>query len=239
MWTKEQTHEFLKRTRWFGSLPPELSTAIVDEAVIFNQPKNGRLYAQGDTSNGLHALLEGEVRLAVYVEESDDPVIFKSIGPGAWFGDAGLFGHHIRGAEATTARKSWLLRLPLSGYERIVAAEPRYYWHFGALVLASARALHRELVMGRMNASDRAAWALRELVRSHGKRTGESAKLDLTFSQGEIASLAGVSRQFLNEALADWQARGIVWRSGLALEIPSLAKLDALIPASLRRKGRT
>ena len=62
----------------------------------------------------------------------------------------------------------------------------------------------------------------------HGRTTSTGIELSVSITQSELASLAGVSRQYMNELISEWNEKGLmVWKGNSApiLKIDELRKL--------------
>jgi CRP-like cAMP-binding protein len=227
-WTKEEACAHLKTGYWFGSTPAELQQKIMERATLATVPAGTMLYRIGEQVDGLYALLEGDVRAYVFGDEGER-IFISAFGPKSWIGDFHLLdGYPLRTYEVQAASQSTLLFLSHADYRRIAEEHPDHYKSFVELVCIHARSAARTIVEQRSQAPLRAARALLRLARAHGKPVGKSVELQMNLSQSDLASLVGVSRQYLNGLLSGWQREGIVkWagRSRPLLDIERLKKL--------------
>ena len=56
----------LEADSWFGQIPPQRRALLLSEAQVRTVASDTRLYGAGDLSNGLWAVLEGQVQLKGY-----------------------------------------------------------------------------------------------------------------------------------------------------------------------------
>ncbi|WP_299660511.1 Crp/Fnr family transcriptional regulator [uncultured Ruegeria sp.] len=90
------------------------------------------LYLQGDPANGIHAVLEGSVKITVPADDGQDFVMHQE-GRGFWIGDLALFATARRLVSVVTTRSTDTLFFPASRLERMVQETPDYIRDFYAL----------------------------------------------------------------------------------------------------------
>ena len=227
-WTKTKALELLSKG-WLGERPEELQQAILHHGRIITVSAGASVYRQGDLDHaGMYALLEGDLR-AFYYFRNIEKMTLWTMGPGAWVGQAVLFDNGPRPIEVSPVNECKLFLLPLSGYRRIVAREPRYMHDFALLLCYSIRTNFNATIARRLSARERAASAFVRLAHVHGKPEGDGLFLDIRMSQSDLASLVGVSRQYMNELLAEWQREGFIESSSRGIRICNLDGLKMLV----------
>jgi CRP-like cAMP-binding protein len=227
-WTKESVHAFLAKGRWFGSLSPSIQEKILSRSEIIHVQPGAVLYRIGDAVNGLYATLEGDVRAYAYGDDNER-IFLRALGPGSWFGDVHLLDDYgKRTFEARSVTNATLLLLPVEAYRQLTA-DPEIYRAFVRLMCIHMRHTVSVLVEARSEAPRRAARALLRLFRAHGIRTAEGARLGIGLSQADLASLVGVSRQYMNELIARWEDEGVLRWNGKAQPVLNIERLRALL----------
>jgi CRP-like cAMP-binding protein len=227
-WTKPKALELLSKG-WLGERPAELRQAVIDNGHIVTVAPGASVYRQGDLDHaGMYALLEGDLR-AFYYFRNIEKMTLWTMGPGAWFGQAVLFDDGPRPIEVSAMSECSLFLLSLSGYRRIVAREPRYMHDFALLLCASIRTNFNATIARRLSARERAASAFLRLAHVHGRQEADGLLLDIRLSQSDLASLVGVSRQYMNELLAEWQREGFIESSSRGIRICNLEGLKMLV----------
>ncbi|MBO6635231.1 Crp/Fnr family transcriptional regulator [Parvibaculum sp.] len=226
-WTKPKALELLSKG-WLGERPEELRQAIIHHGHIVTVPAGASVYRQGDLDHaGMYALLEGDLRAFYYYRDIEKMTLW-TMGPGAWFGQAVLFDDGPRPVEFSAFSECRLFLLPISGYRRIVAREPRYMHDFALLLCYSIRTNFNATIARRLSARERAASAFVRLAHVHGRQEADGLLLDIRLSQSDIASLVGVSRQYMNELLAEWQRDGLIENGSRGIRICDLDGLKML-----------
>lgn len=228
-WTKNEARVFLGRGRWFGSLPQKLQDAIIAGSRITRFQPNTTLYRIGDAVDGLYAVLDGDVRAYAYGDDQER-IFLRAIGPGTWFGDAHLLDDFAkRTFEVRCLSASTMLFLPAEVYRQITEKDIDAYRAFVQLLSIHMRHTVQVLVEARSEAPRRTARALIRLARAHGTPMGSGTRLQMNLSQADLASLVGVSRQYMNELIARWEDDGILRWNGKAQPVIDLARLRGLL----------
>lgn len=228
-WTKGNALTFLSRGRWFGSLPQPLRENIVDASEIVSFGTNSPVYKIGDPVNGLYAALSGDLRAYAFDDEMQR-IFLRVFGPGSWFGDVHLLDSYPkRTFEAFAASPSALLFLPAAAYYALTEGDPACYRAFVRLMCIHMRHTVRVLVEARSEAPRRAARALIRLARAHGVKTEGDVRLAMSLSQADLASLVGVSRQYMNELIARWEDEGFLRWNGKAQPFLNIERLSTLL----------
>jgi len=212
-WTNESAQKFLARGRWFGSLSPDMQERIVASSEIVHFAGGVNLFKIGEPASGLYATLIGDVRAYAY-GDNNERIFLRAVGPGSWFGDAPLLDDSgMRTFEVTAVSQAWLLFLPTETY-RELTADVAVYRAFVQLSCIHMRHAIRVLVETRSDARVRAARALLRLSRAHGTQTAEGTRLGMNLSQADLASLVGVSRQYMNELITRWEDEDVLRWNG-------------------------
>lgn len=227
-WTKEKIEAFLSKEGWLARQPPDFRARILENGKPICVAAGATVFEMGEHPPlGMYALLEGTLHTLYYLDK-DETLLLWTAGPGAWFGEAALIDDAPRPFEIRAATNADLFFLPAAAFHRLLEVEPRYYRNFTLLTCANLRANFRGMIAGRLDAKTRAARAFMRLIRAHGRTVEDGVMLDLHLSQSEIASLVGVSRQYMNELLAQWQKEGFIEASGGIIRVRMLDRLDAL-----------
>lgn len=228
-WTKADVHPFLAKGRWFGGLPMLMQDAIIARGEIVRTKANSALYNIGDPVDGLYASLDGDVRAYAYGDERER-VFLRALGPGSWFGDVHLLDEFPkRTFEAWCAVESSLFFLPADAYRELTQSDLAAYRAFVQLMCVHMRHSVRLLLEARSEAPRRAARALLRLARAHGVETEQGVRLAMNLSQADLASLVGVSRQYMNELIARWEQDGFLRWNGKSQPLLLIERLRTLL----------
>lgn len=202
--------QFLRRGRWFASLPAELQSLIVDRSILRSYRKGAHIIGEGSPPRGLFALLEGRLHIVRGVGEADEALIHVCE-PGFWFGEHGLLSGKPAIASIVATTSARVLLLPAPEFHRIVDDEPRHYPHFAALLYERYTTVFRYASEARAVAAEEWLWTrLQDLAAIRRRDAQLTGAIDITVSQAELATMVGVSRQTLCMLLRRLEERGVV-----------------------------
>jgi len=206
---RDEILRLLEKGEWFGSLPLDLRSAIVEHAHPRRFLRGAMVRAEGSPPAGPCAVLEGTIAATRWFS-SDDHSVLHVGGPGFWFGEIPplLRCESIVTIFAQTDVE--ILELPLDAFDQLLQERPDHYPHFARLALERYAVLLRQMaeVLGLdKEALLRARLAdlidLRRLDDPH-------SDADINVPQADLAALMGVSRQTLNELLKRLEASGVI-----------------------------
>jgi CRP-like cAMP-binding protein len=202
--------ELLDRGQWFGGLPPPLRATILDNCVARRYRNGEWLIREGDAPRGLYAILNGRVRV-LRRAGTDREVLVHVAGPGLWIGEyVTLSGLPAISSTVADTEVDALLLTP-TAFERIVAAEPRHYRHFAALVFLRYRQLYSAFTDVLALPSEE--WLLAKLTAIVDMQRVDDGISDATVieaSQEDLATMIGVTRPTLRTLLRRLEVRGLV-----------------------------
>lgn len=228
-WSKSEILPFLMKGRWFASLPAAMQERIVARGKIVRVKANTALYKIGDPVDGLYVALDGDLRIYAYGDERER-IFLRALGPGSWFGDVHLVDEYPkRTLEVWAAANSSVFFLPIADYNELTQSDPECYRAFVRLMSMHVRHTMRILVEARSEAPRRTARALLRLALAHGIETEQGTRLGMNLSQADLASLVGVSRQYMNELIARWENDGILRWNGKSQPLLMIDRLRTLL----------
>jgi CRP-like cAMP-binding protein len=211
---RQAARTLLMKSAWFGALPEPLRAAILEHAELIRLDKDDFLFRAGDAADGFFGVLSGDLR-AFRREAGGKEAFLEIYGPTSWVGVALWTGScPKRDFSIVAAAPSQVLFLATKAYREIVAREPLYLECFGELVSSLAAEAQASLFEQRFDASRRTARILMRIADLHGRKSEKGVELHLALSQGDLASLAGVSRQYMNGLIKRWQRAGLISWTG-------------------------
>ena len=228
--SRQNALNLLRKGKWFGGLPEELQSLLLDNSMLRLVEQNQVLIAEDTRPTGMFALLEGQVAITRQIGNKDDFFVHLG-GPGFWFGENALLSGELAVINATARTKVKALFLPATSFEQIVDTEPRYYRLFVKLALSRYSILLRTLGLSnalppeeflRIRLAD-----LSDLIHSEGF---SEDVVELALSQTDLAAMIGASRQTINMLLKKLESEGLI-------EV-SFRKIKILDPSALRGDRR-
>jgi CRP-like cAMP-binding protein len=220
----------LRRGQWFGELPEDLQTLLLDNSMLRLAEEGQVLIAEETHPTGMFALLDGQIAITRQIADKGD-FFYHLGGPGFWFGESGLLNREYTNITATARTKVRTLFLPASSFEQIIDSEPRYYRLINKLVLARYAIIMRNL--GQSNSFSPEEYLrirladLSDMIHSEGF---SSETVELALSQADLAAMIGSSRQTINMLLKKLEAQRLI-------EV-NFRKIRILDPSGLRGEHR-
>jgi CRP/FNR family transcriptional regulator, cyclic AMP receptor protein len=199
--------DLLRGTYLFSRLEDDEADAILAYARIVPYAAGAEIFAKGTPGDSMMAVLSGHVRISAPSAEGKE-VVFNIMGPGEVFGEIALLDGGDRTADAVAIAACELLVVDRRSFLPILQRRPDLGIRLMVLLCERLRltdeqvedALFRHL-------ENRLAKAVLRLARQHGSG---GLRIDLGLSQGELASIAGGSRESINKHLRAWQRAGII-----------------------------
>lgn len=227
---RQNAMQLLRQGEWFGGLPEELQNLLVDNSMLRLVEANQVMVAEERPPTGLFVVLEGQVAITRQIGDITE-YFFHLGGPGFWFGEGGLLNRQYSSMTATARTKIRALFLPISSFEKIVEAEPRYYRNIASLLVSRFGLLMRSL-------GQSSAFSPEEYLRIRLADLSDMIHLEgylkdtvaLALSQNDLAAMIGSSRQTINMLLKKFEAEGLI-------EV-GFRKLTILDPVALRGDHR-
>jgi CRP/FNR family cyclic AMP-dependent transcriptional regulator len=192
----------------FRNLSASQVESIGVHAALMSYEKGAIILRQGDVADSFFVIVAGQVK--VYIADESDPsreVILKTLGPGDFFGEIPMFDQEPRSANVAALDRCHLQVLSYRAFQKAIETQP----DIAAAVMETLakRLRHADRRIGTlalMDISARVSRTLMELaIVSNGRRVvGEP------FTQKDLASMIGASREMVNRTLKDLQDDGAI-----------------------------
>lgn len=200
---EEKHRRALSKSWWFAGLRPALQEAIAHRLRVRTISHGGHVYVLGEPPNGLHCVLDGEVRSYAY-PYSSRPFITRILRAGDWCGSLSMCDMGPQPNDAVAFEAATMGSLNLADIDAIAADHPNF-WRQIALMNGREHRFCTEFVMSMLGRSmtDRLSVLLRlgSIVGADGVRV-------IKITQDELAAVAGFSRQQMNTLLRKLEAAG-------------------------------
>jgi CRP/FNR family transcriptional regulator, cyclic AMP receptor protein len=169
------------------------------------------LFHQGDPGDALFVVTEGAVKISLPSDEGDEAII-ATLRTGEFFGELALLDGAPRSATATALETTTTLVLPRMRFRELIASEPLLR---DALLAALASELRRLTThvqeLHFLDITGRLAARLVHLAASDGTPEPDgSIRLDAPFTQTDLASMIGTTRQSVNKLLGTFVEDGLL-----------------------------
>jgi CRP/FNR family transcriptional regulator, cyclic AMP receptor protein len=192
----------------FSNLSPTQVASIGAHASLMAYEKGAVILRQGDIADSFFVIVAGQVK--VYMEDENDStreVILKTLGPGEFFGEIPMFDQEPRSANVAALERCHLQVLSYRAFQKAIEQSPDIAASvMGTLAKRLRHADRRIGTLALMDISARVSRTLMELaIVSNGRRVvGEP------FTQKDLASMIGASREMVNRTLKDLQGEGYI-----------------------------
>lgn len=221
--SSESYREVLRGGRWFASISTASQDWLIERGVVREYTSGQALFAQGDRPDGLYAVLEGAVLLTS--TEWGREVALSRMEPPTWIGEASTFDHRPRSHHALSEERTICLFVPDAYVQARMVEYPPFVRE---LAESLANKLRMTLIgiaeMAALPLAIRTARRLLLIAEAYGERD-EIAPRKISIRQEQLASMLAVSRQTVNQALKELEARGCVRLTYGEIEIVDVAGL--------------
>lgn len=192
----------------FRHLTPQQLTSVDAHAVNRAVSKGHVILHAGEVADSLYVVVTGQVK--VYLSDENDPtreVILKTLKAGDFFGELPMFDNAPRNASVAAMENCCLQVLSLSAFQRAIAVSPNIARRVMEALADRVRDADRKIGrLALMDISARVSRTLMELaIVSNGRRV-----VGAPFTQKDLASMVGASREMVNRTLKDLQDGGYI-----------------------------
>jgi len=168
------------------------------------------IFRQGDRDTDLMILSSGRVKLSA-TSNAGRELLVNIVEEGHVFGEIAVIDGNGRSYDATTLVKCEILVIQRKVLMPFLRNRPKLCLIF---LMALCERLRRSELQVQASAflggGPRLARQLLYFARLHGRQDGKSVSIELPISQGDLASLVGVSRETVNRQLCKWRGAGII-----------------------------
>ncbi len=219
----------LRSCRLFAGVD-ESATGLIANALRVRRFRRGEvIFHAGDPGDSLFIVAAGSVKITVTAEDGAEPAILTTIGPGGFFGELALLDGAPRSATAAAVEAVETLVLRRDAFDRLVDSELALRRALLEALAGEIRRLTAQVedlhfldLPGRL-----ARHLLREINGADETPPSGESRLPWPYTQGELASMIGGSRQSVNRLLADFIDQGLLRFDGDELVVPDPRRLAA------------
>lgn len=183
------------------------------------------MFHEGDTSDRVLLLLDGQVKVSYYTNEGRE-VVLAIRGPGELLGELGAIDGNPRSATATALDPAEVHMVGVDEFRAFLEGNPRVALLLLEMVTTRLRDADRKRI--EFMAHDtvgRVASRLVEMAERFGEAADGGIRITLPISQEELAGWTGSSREAASKALAALRNRGLIEtqrRHITILDLPAL-----------------
>lgn len=215
---------------WFEQLPEALREALFADGTWRRLAPGEALFARGDAFDGLYCVASGAMQIDA-TGESGKAALLGQLEPGAWFGEICLFDGLPRTHDARAVNAVTLWHVPRPVLERLLARHPAWWRDFGRLLAIKTRQAFEYVEEAQLlPPAARTGRRLAAMARGYGDAPspGDAGTPSVRIAQEQLAQMLGLSRQTINQALRELEARGLLRLRYGSIELLDVAALQTL-----------
>ena len=219
----------IRTCQLFDGASDECLKPLVSASSIKSYEKGVVVFSANDEADGLRIILKGSVRVSLGDSEGRE-LTLALMSEGECFGEIALLDGQPRTANVVAAEHLECLFLPGDVVQKAIENDPKLTQ---ALVLSLCKRMRRNMeTIGSfafVGLGARLAQLLIELSESHAEVRGGKAQFTRRFSQAELASLLGVTREAVNKRFKALQYDQLVDLKNSYIVIPNIGELKAQV----------
>jgi CRP/FNR family transcriptional regulator, cyclic AMP receptor protein len=227
---RELVDAALRRCVLFRRVTPADLDRCTAELAHRHYRRGETIFHSGDPGDALHVVVSGSVKIELPSPQGDEPAILARIDAGGYFGELALLDGEPRSATVVALEPTETLVLDRVRFERLLADLPTLRSCLLASLSGELRRLTGQLeAMLFLDLAGRLATRIVALAEADPAVEGarEDVRVPWPYTQAEVASMIGGSRESVNRLLGDLTGRGLLRIERDHLVIPDLDLLAA------------
>jgi CRP-like cAMP-binding protein len=209
----------LRDVDWLHELPTEEVEKLWSASIYREYAAGETVFAPASHPHSLYLLERGLVRI-YRLSPAGSELSFGYVAPGEVFGEMAAFGDYERESFAAAVRPSRVWTIPADVFRGLIAVRPSVAFEITRQIGRRLKRIENrveDLIF--RDARSRVAHILLELARDfRGEHEGHVA-IDVDFTQGELATLVGSTRQTINSSLREFEREGWIGYGGRRIAI--------------------
>jgi CRP/FNR family cyclic AMP-dependent transcriptional regulator len=220
----------LRQCALFEGVSPEALREVARTLRRRKFRRNEVIFHQGDPGDALHVVTSGSVKVLLPSAEGEEAII-ATLRPGDFFGELSLLDSAPRSATVVALEPSETMALPRTAFRELLDADPGLRDALLSGLAHELRSLTRHVEeLHFLDLAGRLAMRLSRLARDSDPVSKE-VRLNWPYTQSDLASMIGGTRQSVNKLLSGLVEDGLVLIERETLIIPDV---DALVRSAER-----
>jgi CRP/FNR family cyclic AMP-dependent transcriptional regulator len=219
---------------WLRTLPDPATKALRRSSTARGYRAGELVFSPSRNPTHVYVLEDGVVRL-FRLTPTGAEFTLRYVRPGELFGEMSVVSDRPREGFAQARVASKILHIPRTAFVATLRA-------YNPVIYSVAKKIAGQVIDFQSRAEDlvfldarrRLARFLLNVAKEYGQRDGEGVTVRLSLTHAEIASVLGTSRQTVTLHLAELSSAGLIMRRARQLEVPSVARLEAVARPPLR-----
>lgn len=194
-----------------------------------------RIVSREARDNDVYLIISGQVRVTAF-SATGRQVTYGDIQAGEWFGELAAIDGLSRSADVLAVDESLLASMCPALFQRLLHEHPAVCDRMLRRLVACVRELSdRVFDFSTLGVQNRVHAELLRLARQEGV-TGNTARIDPAPKHSDIASQISTYREQVTREISAMAKQGLIQRSGRALVIPDVTRLERLV-SEVRRSA--
>jgi len=218
--------EALRRCALFAKVGDEALAMCARSLRVRRFRKNETIFHQGDPGDSLFIVESGSVKIVLPSPEGEEGAIIATLSRGDFFGELALLDGAPHSATAVALDPAEMLVLRREPFEQLIDTDRELRMALFAGLTAELRRLTGHVEeLHFLDLPGRLASRLIRLAHESQPDAGDDVVLDWPYTQSELASMIGGTRQTVNRLLADMSTEGLIRFEKDTVIIPSVERL--------------
>ena len=219
--------ETLRRCALFARFNDDALTACARSLRVRRFRKNETIFHQGDPGDSLFIIESGAVKIVLPSPEGEEAAIIATLGRGDFFGELALLDGAPHSATAVALEAAEMLVLRREPFERLIDTDRDLRMALFAGLIAELRRLTGHVEeLHFLDLPGRLAARLVRLAEETRPNAAGEVVLDWPYTQSELASMIGGTRQTVNRLLPTWSTEGLIRFEKDTVVIPDVERLS-------------
>ncbi len=213
---------------WFGRAPQEFQDAVLARSTWVTCPAGRPIYQSTDTHVNFCGIVEGAVEIYSRFGAGDNPLL-HILHEGSWIGYGTVVGRSAPRVSAVACVDTLMAAIPDRVLRALLQARPEWWEVIASGIMEYGDTAISAYTDSLLDDHDRRCASV--LLRTTGQnppRRSHPERTDVPLTQGELATMAHVSRTTLVQALRRFEARGLVERGYRTLRVVDAPGLRAI-----------
>ncbi|MEO6398879.1 MAG: Crp/Fnr family transcriptional regulator [Tepidiformaceae bacterium] len=200
-------------------LPEADLQALASRGRVRRFAQGSAIFHEGDPGDALHVVVEGQVRITVLSGGGNEATV-ATVETGDCFGEFALLDGRPRSATATATRATRTFVVTRNDFVEWLSARPAAA--LALLETLSLRLRRTDEALADMTFLDLEHRLAKQILRLSTSPDGKAARPPIRVTQGDLASMLGVSRESVNKQLNAFAREGWIKlsRGTIAVVVP-------------------
>ena len=183
----------------FSELAPEETEKLTQLSTTRTYPANTILVSEGDNTDSLYVVLEGEVKVFASDEQGKE-IILNILGPSEYFGELALLDDESRSASVKTMKSTKVLVITKNDFKNSLTTDSEMAYNLIKALIRQVRGLTGNVKsLAFLDVYGRVA----RMLLDNAKNVDGQMIIEQKLTHQDIADMVGASREMVSRILKD------------------------------------